>query len=488
MRQRRIRKWILPVLLTVGAGLRAGADDALDAWIPAAAVAVLEVAKPDPVIDRVFEAVRAAQDAGGAERTGRQAGDWAKFEQFLDAKLQTTGEALLRRIVSGGAVLAVGPGGSFVAVARSGDEPFLRKINDAIVAAARMGATQKGAPDPVTEGIHQGVPYWSIGGKEYHAIDGDRLILANQLPALKAVLDTRAGAPGVAKAPAYQAAHHTVDPASAARLTVSPALLQFLRGRKKAPDASPNAMVELLLGCYREALGGGDWLAAGLSMQGRTLALHVAANGAPPARDAPTAFAWPPDAADGALAAAPIPGQIASASLYRDLRGFYAAKDALFPERTSQLIFFENMMGIYFSGRDLTDDVLGAVGPHVRLVIAEPVFDPAVGTPAVRIPAFALVFRMREPARFAAVIEEAWQKALGMVNFSRGQKALPGLIIDRFEHAGIRYSCASFSAAEEKDRTRLDTRFNFRPAIAYAGETLVLSSTGSLAESLLTSA
>ena len=53
-----------------------------------------------------------------------------------------------------------------------------------------------------------------------------------------------------------------------------------------------------------------------------------------------------------------VPRQIAGASVYRDLHGFYAAKDDLFPERTSALIFFENMMGIFFSGKDLTEEVL----------------------------------------------------------------------------------------------------------------------------------
>ena len=68
----------------------------------------------------------------------------------------------------------------------------------------------------------------------------------------------------------------------------------------------------------------------------------------------------------------PCPGGIAAVSLYRDLHGFYAAKDTLFPERTSGLIFFENMMGIFFTGRDLTDEVLAETEPEIRLVVAEP--------------------------------------------------------------------------------------------------------------------
>ena len=61
-----------------------------------------------------------------------------------------------------------------------------------------------------------------------------------------------------------------------------------------------------------------------------------------------------------------VPRQIAGISLYRDLNAFYAAKDQLFPERTSGHDFFENMMGIFFSGRDLTARSSARLGPEVR--------------------------------------------------------------------------------------------------------------------------
>ena len=71
----------------------------------------------------------------------------------------------------------------------------------------------------------------------------------------------------------------------------------------------------------------------------------------------------------------PSRGRSPSLSFYRDLHKFYAAKDKLFPERTSGLIFFENMMGIFFTGRDLTDEVLAETTPEVRFVVAEQQYD-----------------------------------------------------------------------------------------------------------------
>jgi hypothetical protein len=172
-------------------------------------------------------------------------------------------------------------------------------------------------------------------------------------------------------------------------------------------------------------------------------------------------------------------------SLYRDLHGLYAAKDKLSPERTSGLIFFENMMGIFFSGRDFTEEVLGQLDPEVRIVVAQQRYDPAIGTPSIQIPAFAAIFRMKDPKKFYEVAEEAWQKAVGLVSFTSGQRAQPGLILDRPTHGDTRFTVAYFSAAAEKDRKHLDARFNFRPALAQWGDFLILSSADSLTRDLI---
>ena len=132
-------------------------------------------------------------------------------------------------------------------------------------------------------------------------------------------------------------------------------------------------------------------------------------------------------AGEGAMPNLVVPGQIAALSLYRDLHQFYAAKDELFPDRTSGLIFFENMMGIFFSGMDLTKEVLAETLPDIRVVVAEQRYDEKTGTPAMKLPGFAVVVQLRDPAKFELVMKEAWQKAIGLVNFTRGQKAQPGL-------------------------------------------------------------
>ncbi len=253
---------------------------------------------------------------------------------------------------------------------------------------------------------------------------------------------------------------------------------------KKALSQDTNPLVSLLFAGVLESLGESSWLSMGLEAKGDTLTLQAMLDDKQGSPTDHTAFAVPSEPKEGALPNLAVPRQIAGLSLYRDLHAFYSAKDELFPERTSGLILFENMMGIFFSGRDLTDEVMGATRPGIRVVVAQQQYDPAVGTPQVQVPAFAAVFRLREPAKFAVVAEEAWQKAVGLVNFTRGQKALPGLIIDRSTHEGTKFTVAYFSSANEEDKTKLPVMHNFRPSLAVVGENLILGSTDGLTKDL----
>jgi hypothetical protein len=197
-----------------------------------------------------------------------------------------------------------------------------------------------------------------------------------------------------------------------------------------------------------------------------------------------------PGADDGPPPNPAIPRRIASLTLWRDLHGFYAAKDSLFPERTSGLIFFENMMGIFFSGMDLTEEVLAETHPEIRFVVAEQTYSAIEGRPQVQLPAFAIILRVRDPEAFGEVLNEAWQKALGLVSFTSGQRAQPGFIIDSPAHPDAKLTVAHYrQSGKEKEKNKgsaLDMRYNFRPTLARVGAYAVFSSTEELARDLAT--
>jgi hypothetical protein len=473
--------------------------------VPQDAVICLQVSRPKAILDLLAgkEMTQAVTSSPFYQGLSSQ----PKFKEFLngikllETSLETDWRTGLARLTGGGITIAVCPQDTVVAIIDAEDEGILQKLHEIILNITRSQAEKQGRPERVTSREYGGVTAWTFDGKEAHAIVGKRLLFASRAEGLKAILDLVRSVPvrasketphgvttngNLAASPTFRAARKAADPQAAATVFVD---LKPLMGipniAKLFEQQRANPLAALVFAGVMESLRNSNWLSLGLNVEGKTLAVQVLTDGKIMGPANPAVFALPQKAGDGAWPNLSVPRRIAAFSLYRDLRGFYAAKDTLFPERSSGLIFFENMMGIFFTGRDLTSEVLAETEPEIRIVVAEQQYDPAAGTPQVKIPAFAAVLRLRHPEQFGKVVEEAWQKAVGLVNFTRGQKALPGLIIDRPVYKETKYTVAAFSPADANDQAKLDTRFNARPALAMPGKYLILSSTDGLACDLI---
>jgi len=464
--------------------------------IPRDAVICLQLSRPKALLDLLTD--EEMTEAITSLPLYQQQSSKPKFQEFvnvikyLETSLETDWRTGLARLTGGGVTLAVCPEDTVVAIVDAQDESLLERLHEIFLNIARSEAQNQGQPDKVASKEYAGVTVWTSDGKEAHAIIGKRLIFANRSEGLKAVLDLRAqsGGQSLADSPAFQAARRAGDPEAAATAFVNlkPLLnLPQIAGLLEQSQANP--LAALIFAGISESFRSSNWLALGLNVKegapDKTVTVRAVTDGRVAASSSSAAFALPQKAGDGTWPNLSVPRRIAALSLYRDLRSFYAAKDDLFPERTSGLIFFENMMGIFFTGRDLTNEVLAETQPEIRVVLAEQEYDPAIGTPQVKLPAFAVVLRLRRPEQFGSVVEEAWQKAVGLINFTRGQQALPGLIIDRPIHGNAKFTMAYFSTTDVEDKTRLETRFNVRPALAMPGEYLILSSTDGLARDLI---
>ena len=463
-------------------------------WIPKDAVISLELTQPKALLE-LLSGEKATAAITALPLYQKQAST-PKFKEFfnlinfMEISLGTDWRTGLAKLTGGGITFAVCPEDTVLLIIDAEDEDMLQKFHEILLNMARSEAENQNQPNRVesTETDYEGVTAWTFDGKEAHVIIGKRLVLANHPEGLKAVLELRANdaSENLTSKAAYQAAKRAAGPDSVATVFADLLIL------KNIPDiagllenSSNNPLAALALAGIVEAVRDSSWLALGLDCKESKLILRASVDGKTVAPTSPVAFAIPNKSGEGILPNLSVPRRIAALSLYRDLHGFYAAKDDLFPERTSGLIFFENMMGIFFSGRDLTNEVLIETKPEIRLVVAEQEYDPAIGTPQVKFPAFALIFRLRHPEQFNEVAEEAWQKAVGLINFTRGQQAMPGLIIDRPFQGKTKFTMAYFSTTGIEDKTNLDSRFNVRPALAMPGEYLILSSTDGLAKDLI---
>jgi hypothetical protein len=457
--------------------------------LPQNTVLAVELSKPKALLDVVLG--EKAIQAVTSTPLFRQVIENPSLKQaiqvvrYLELRLGVDWKTGLHKLVDGGIVWAVTADGGNLLIVEAQDAKILGQLHEVVLEFTKNDAANSAKPGQMASSDYRGVKAWSLFPNEAHAIVGNRLVLASRRELLKTILDLNAGeGKGLTESGGYQAAQRSVGGDGVATAYVNLAAIKLIPGIQKALTEEANPMGALLLAGVRETLRESNWLAMQLRVDDRKLTLSAKVDGRPNPAAEQAAFAWPKLPDEGALPNVAVPRLIAGLSFYRDLHGFYAAKDKLFPERTSGLIFFENMMGIFFSGRDLTEDIMAQPKPQVRMVVAEQVYDKAIGTPQVQIPAFAAILRLNDPAKYADVAEGAWQKALGLVNVTRGQKAEPGLIIDRLSHSDTRYTVAYFPASDEK-KGPVGMEHNFRPTLVKMGEYVVLSSTDGLAKDVI---
>ncbi len=456
-------------------------------WFAADAVLVLEIAEPRAVLEAALnpEIVAAVTSLPAYQHVAGQKGfqDFTQLVRFLEYRLGADWKTALGKLTGGGMTLALGPGDRFLAAIDAEDPKMLKELHEVALTGARQEAQNQGQPDRVKSADYRGTTCWSLNEQEVHTIIGNRLLLANKADVLRTALDRRADGERarLTEQAAYQAAKKACSNERPARLFINLEVLKQHPPFAKALAAYENPLAAMLFAGVAETLKGSSWAVMALDLRDGKLSLEAVTEKA--GGDGPAAFVQPGER-QGVLPPLSIRRQIAGLSLYRDLEGFYQSKEQLFPERTSGLVFFENMMGIFFTGRDFTGEVLAQLEPQWRLVVAEQQYDPSIGAPKIQVPAFAAVFQLKEPKRFGPILEEAWQKALGLINFTRGQQALPGLVLDRPEHAGVKFTTSHFPKPEGEGKGD-DIRFNFSPSLAMLGDYAVLSSAESLTRDVI---
>ncbi len=455
--------------------------------IPQTAAVVVNVSRPEALLDPALKLDFAQlSDSLTGGRPNPKLQEFRGVIGFLEGQLGTDWRAGLRQLIGHGLTLAVQPGGGASLTLDGQDEKLLASLHDIIRQFAAGDAEKQGQPERVAMKEYKGAKTWSFGPKEAHVLLGPRLVVANGRSVLESILDQKAeGKTSIAASPLFQAAQAALGKEAVASVYLDLRVLGQIPGVKKALADGGNPLGMLFLADTKEALRHATWFALGIYVREDRLSLKTFTDGKPPEAAKSASFTQPRGPDEGILPNLRVPREIAALSLCRDLRTFYAAKDDLFPERTSGLVFFENMMGIFFSGIELTEGVLAQFRPDLRVVVAAQKYDSAAGIPAVQVPAFAAVLRLRHADKFGDTVEEAWQKALGLVNFTRGQKALPGLVIDRGAHADVKYTVSYYRPPDEKDKSSAEIRYNYRPSLARPGDYVVISSTDGLARDLI---
>lgn len=440
-------------------------------WLPEGALMAIEIANPEAVIaaaerSGLSEVLSSSSEFGNAAKLLRPAG----------------GIDTLKKLAAGGITYAVYPQERNVFIVDADSAATIMSIQQL---AQSLIALQKNLPQAAGRVFyreHPGGAAWSLDGKQFFATYQQRLIASNRPEVLKALFEPRpSGVVPLASSTPFAEARKAAGRCDAAWF-VNMAMLSRQEAFHKGMALDTSAWDAILNGVWKQSLANARWLAMSLHIDSGGLNIRAVTDGRP---QPSLSFSVPEGPGQGTPPFLQTPNQLLTAAFWRDLATFYAARHDIFPERSSAAILFENFMEIFFSGRELRNDVLAHFCPAIRLVVAAQRYDPEIGMPEERYPAVALVFWVDDPENFGEVFEEAWQKAIGITNFTRGQQAQPGLILDKAKRGEVTFTYAYFSTRGENDRSRLPARFNLRPALVRYGHFFILSSADGLARDLI---
>ena len=122
----------------------------------------------------------------------------------------------------------------------------------------------------------------------------------------------------------------------------------------------------------------------------------------------------------------------------------------------------------------------------MQFVAARQQFSPDEPLPAIKLPGFALVLEMKDPADFAKHLLLGYQKIVGIYNITGGMNGQPQMLMDSEELPGgedLR-SASSWSSRTPTSK-KAPIQYNFSPSCATVGNRFILSSTVALARDLI---
>lgn len=180
---------------------------------------------------------------------------------------------------------------------------------------------------------------------------------------------------------------------------------------------------------------------------------------------------------------APVPlrprNMIANLSTYRDIGRWWLSKEDLYDESViAQLTQADTQLSTIFSGMDFGQDVLGALKPGVQIIVAENEYEKDY-EPDLKLPAFALVGKLKDPQKLRRRLNIAFQSVIGFANINLGMNGQPQLEVETENINKTKITSAEYFYEDDTEEGLI--LFNFSPSIAYTGEHLILSSNRKLA-------
>lgn len=477
------------------AGLSAGELHATQ-LLPESTVGYVEVSNPPAIVATILDHPLSAHiqnmEVFRKATASQGYGTYLTGRKFFEIQIGSEWRPAIEALTAGGvyAGFDTATQGAVVLV-KGRDETTMENFRVKILELTRLNGGKSATPDD-----YRGVTVYGIqnGGA---AIVRDWLVVTNKGDLGKKVLDLLLdAAPDHAdgESPGTLSANTEFKAAMAARRNVSQAWaflnLQAMRNaggaEKLFQGKVENPLAELLLGGIQSTLQHSQLLTADLGIATSGLSLQFStpwqADWIPEER----AWYFGPDNAGSAPALPEVPETLMTIGTWRNVSEMWLRAGDLFDEQTNdKFAEADSNLSTVFAGRDFGEEILGSFDAQIGLVVTRQDFADAKTVPAIKLPAFALVLKLRDPETMRSELRRTFQSAIGFFNIVGAQNGQPQLEMD-MQKAGDVDLITSRYLPEKKDResTSAPIIYNFSPSVAFAGERFVLSSTATLARQL----
>ncbi len=489
----RSRTLIAAALVALTTSYAVAAEKSAAELLPASVVGYLDVPEPAKLVSLVVDHPLAGEVANAPEY--EQALGSPQFQHFqaaLKAMEDRLGEkwpAALASLTSGGMVVGFDlPTQAGVVLLQAKDDEFATKVRSAFLELARQAAADQGNANLVKEDSHRDVSI-SIVGDAQMAILGRWLVISNKGSLLRMVIDANAGeGETLAADEQFQKVTAAREQQNSAWLYVDLRVLRLTGALKNAlGKKSDNPPAEILAGGILGALPDAPYVTASLDASPTKLSLTAALPCDAKAIAKSREFYVGPDAAGVAPPLLAPKGSLLSVATYRDFASLWRHAPDLFDEGiNAKFAEAESNLTTFFAGRNFRDDILGNLEPGVQIVVARQEFPQDGVTPAIKLPAVAAVFRMKQPEETARIFKVTFQSAVGFLNVVGAMNGADPLDLNSDKIGdSLVVSSVYLPPTDAKAREEAALHFNASPTAAFVGDRFILASAKPLAVELV---
>lgn len=369
------------------------------------------------------------------------------------------------------------------------DEAKRDEILEQVMKLARDDAQSKGKDDPFETAEYRGITAYQADDGIF-AVLGSWYLFTNKSDLGKTIADNflDGATQSLAGSPQFVAMREAAAGSPAAWAGVDLKLLRDAGAAKELfAGRTDNVVAEVLVGGLMSNIRHAPIATAALYLEKDDIELRLTTPHDPAWIGEEREYYFGTNQRETAPALLDLPDTLLAISAHRDVAAMWLrGADLMTQKAVDQLAEADSGLSNLFSGKDFGADILGALGPDHRLIAVRQDFGDRTPQPALKLPAFALVSRLRDREMMQPELRRIFQSLIGFLNVVGASNAQPQLDLDMDKGDGFQLVTSEYApSVENRDSREARMNYNFSPSVGFAGDRFILASTKELAAQLV---